>query len=328
MRMSSTPKSESWDVPAGEAGERLDHVLVSRYPDESRARLQAWVKSGSVLIDGVAAAKAGVRLERGQRIEVLEPPDRAVVSQEEAATQLDVLHVDDAILVVNKPAGLLMHSAPSALEEVSLAELALALYPGLPSLQGEDRPGVVHRLDRDTSGLVVLARTEDAMRHLMHQFAEREVSKTYLALVHGTPRFDSDWIEAPIGRSPRQPDRQSVLPEGEGRPAETYYETLERFDRFALLRCEPKTGRTHQIRVHLASVDLPIVGDTVYRKRGALERPLPKEAPDPGRQALHAAELSFVHPTTAEAVSFTTELPRELEALRAWLEADAGELPE
>lgn len=326
--MSRTQKSESWEVPAEHAGERLDRVLVERYPDESRARLQSWVKAGSVLIDGEPAAKAGVRLEQGQRIEVLEPPARDVLSSAEAAGRLDVIHEDDAIVVVNKPAGLLMHSAPSALEEVSLAELAAALYPGLPSLQGEDRPGIVHRLDRDTSGLVVIGRTEEAMRDLMHQFAEREVNKAYLALVHGTPRFDSDWIEAPIGRSPRQPDRQSILPEGEGRPAETFYEVLERYDRFAFLRCEPKTGRTHQIRVHLTSVDLPIIGDTVYRKRGALERPLPKDAPDPGRQALHAAELSFVHPSTGEEVTFTSELPAELEALRAWLEADSGEAPE
>lgn len=326
--MSRTQKSESWKVPAEHAGERLDRVLVERYPDESRARLQSWIKAGSVLIEGEPAAKAGVRLEEGQRIEVLEPPARPTVSAQEAAQQLVVIHEDDAIVVVNKPAGLLMHSAPSALDEVSLAELAAALYPELPSLQGEDRPGIVHRLDRDTSGLVVIGRTEEAMRDLMHQFAEREVNKTYLALVHGTPRFDSDWIEAPIGRSPRQPDRQSILPEGEGRPAETFYEVLERFDRFAFLRCEPKTGRTHQIRVHLASVDLPIVGDTVYRKRGALERPLPKDAPDPGRQALHAAELSFVHPSTGEEVSFSSDLPHELEALRSWLEADCSEAPE
>ncbi|MCA8980506.1 MAG: RluA family pseudouridine synthase [Planctomycetes bacterium] len=326
--MSGTQKRESWKVSAEHAGERLDHVLVERYPGESRARLQSWIKAGSVLVAGLPAAKAGVRLEAGQLVEVLEAPARATVSAQQAAAQLDVLHEDDAIVVVNKPAGLLMHSAPSAPEEVSLAELAAALYPDLPSLQGEDRPGIVHRLDRDTSGLVVIARTEESMRDLMHQFAEREVNKTYLALVHGTPRFDSDWIEAPIGRSPRQPDRQSILPEGEGRPAETFYEVLERYDRFAYLRCEPKTGRTHQIRVHLSSVDLPIVGDTIYRKRGALERPLPREAPDPGRQALHAAELAFVHPETGEDVSFSTELPEELEALRAWLEADCGEATE
>jgi len=326
--MSSTQKSESWEVPAEHAGERLDRVLVERYPEESRARLQAWVKAESVLIDGAPAAKAGVRLEVGQRIEVIAPPARAVVSAEHAAEQLRVIHEDDAIVVIEKPAGLLMHSAPSTQEEVSLAELADAVYPGLPSLQGEDRPGIVHRLDRDTSGLVVIARTEAAMRHLMHQFAEREVSKTYLAIVHGDPRFDSDWIESPIGRSLRQPDRQSVLPEGEGRPAETFYEVLERYNLFAYLRCQPKTGRTHQIRVHLMSVDLPIVGDTVYRKRGALERPLPKEAPNPGRQALHAAELSFVHPTTGEEVTFRSDLPPELEALRVWLEADAAETEE
>jgi 23S rRNA pseudouridine1911/1915/1917 synthase len=326
--MSSTQKSESWEVPSEHAGERLDRVLVERYPDESRARLQAWVKAGSVLIDGASAPKAGVRLEAGQRIEVIEPPARPAVSAEQAAAQLSVIHEDDAIVVIDKPAGLLMHSAPSTQEEVSLAELAAAIYPGLPSLQGEDRPGIVHRLDRDTSGLVVIARTEPAMRAMMHQFAEREVQKTYLALVHGDPRFDSDWIEAPIGRSPRQPDRQSILPEGEGRPAETFYEVIERFQLFAYLRCQPKTGRTHQIRVHLMSVDLPIVGDTVYRKRGALERPLPKAAPNPGRQALHAAELSFVHPGTGEPVTYRSDLPAELEALRTWLAADAAQADE
>ena len=301
----------------------MDRVLVERYAGRSRAQLQAWVKAERVLLDGVPAAKAGVRVEEGQTIVVLPGEARPTISAEEANSRLVRVHEDDAVVVIDKPAGMLMHAAPSAPDEVSLADLASALYPDLPSLQGEDRPGIVHRLDRDTSGLVVIARTEDAMRHLMHQFAEREVGKAYLAIVHGAPRFDSDWIEAPIGRSPRQPDRQAVLPEGEGRPAETFYEVLERFDRFAFLRCEPKTGRTHQIRVHLASVDMPIVGDTVYRKRGALERPLPKAAPTPGRQALHAAELAFEHPVTGDALQFTSPLPEELERLRAWLEADA-----
>lgn len=322
--MSNERLYDAWEVPAQHEGERLDRVLVERYPDRSRARLQAWIKAGDVRVDGAAAAKAGVRLEAGQRVEVDVDEARPTASADAAAEALRVVHEDDALLVVDKPAGMLTHAAPSARDELSLADYVAALHPGLPSLQGEGRPGVVHRLDRDTSGLVVLAKTEDAMRALIAAFADRAVEKRYLAIVHGAPRFDSDWIESPIGRSPRQPDRQSVLPEGEGRPAETFYEVLERYDRFALLSCEPKTGRTHQIRVHLESVDLPIVGDAVYRKRGALERPLPKAAPAPGRHALHAARLSFAHPVGGERVTFESPLPAELEALRAWLERDAA----
>ena len=321
--MSQSQKTIRWEVPAKEAGERLDRLLVDHFPAQSRARLQAWIKAGGVLLDGSPPVKGGVRVEVGQRIEVTPPTNREPISAEEAQGRLNVVHEEDAFLVIDKPAGLLTHSAPSAEGEVSLAEIAQALYPGLPTLQGEDRPGIVHRLDRDTSGLIVIARNEPAMETLMQQFAERRVKKQYLAFVHGVPRFDTEWIEKPIGRSARQPDRQSVVPEGEGRSAETFYEVLETYDRFAYLACTPKTGRTHQIRVHLASVELPIVGDTVYRKRGALERPLPDAAPSPGRQALHAAELAFESPVTGEKLQFRSSLPPELAALRDWLHADA-----
>lgn len=323
--MARERRIESFEVRPERSGERLDRLLVEQFPGESRARLQSWIREGSVTVDGRTPPKAGVRVEAGQRIAVAPPPAPEPIDPARARARLSVIHEDEALVVVDKPAGLLTHGAPSAPEERGVAELADAVWPGLPRLQGEDRPGVVHRLDRDTSGLLVLARTEGAMRALMDCFAQRRVKKRYLALVHGAPRFDSDWIEAPIGRSPRRPDRQSVLPVGEGRPAETFYQVLERYDGFALLACEPRTGRTHQIRVHLASIDLPIVGDPVYRTRGAVARPLPREAPDPARQALHAAELAFEHPTTGVPLELASPLPVEIEALRAWLAAESRE---
>jgi 23S rRNA pseudouridine1911/1915/1917 synthase len=320
--MSSDRGGEEWVVDAADEGERLDRFLAERLPDRSRSRLQALVREGRVSVDGEVRKKPGAPLAAGERVRAelpeLDPrPDAARARQE-----LVVLHEDEQLLVVDKPAGLLSHRTEGG-AEITLAELAEARSGPLPSSQGEGRPGIVHRLDRDTSGVMVLARTPEAMEALLRQFREREVEKTYEALVAGEPRFHSDWIDEPLGRHPRQPDRVCVLPEEEGgRPASTYYEVLERLPGGAHLLCRPRTGRTHQIRVHLVSVGLEVVGDRVHRVQG--RRPaLPEGAPRPRRQLLHARRLELTHPGTGERVAYEAPLPEDFTAQLEWLRAAA-----
>ncbi len=315
--MSKDNGKRSWAVPADFEGDRLDRLLVHELPEWSRSKLQRLIRDGHVCIGGEAISKPGFKLERGQRVEVCFP-EREVRLDPNVLQELEVLHECEHMLVINKQAGLLVHRSDVS-TEASLSDLANARFGPLPSPQGEDRPGIVHRLDRETSGLIVLARSEVAVEELLRQFREREVRKTYLALVHGSPRFDSDWIEAPLGRSRRQPDRQSVLDEGEGRSASTFYETLEKFKGFALVHCQPKTGRTHQIRVHMSSVDLPIYADPLYRTQGAIRVPMPEAAPKLARHALHALRLEFNHPVSGERLKFEAPVPADLEYLIDWL---------
>ncbi|MEE8468964.1 MAG: RluA family pseudouridine synthase [Planctomycetota bacterium] len=306
-------------VPHDLAGGRLDLVLVALTQGLSRTRLQNLIKSGLVQIDGEVTRQAKTTVEAGARLRVEFPPEAPAVGVEgEAIVSLSVIHEDEHILVVDKPAGLLVHSNRRS-RGGSLADLAQREFGPLPAAQGEDRPGIVHRLDRLTSGVLVLGRTPQALAHLMRQFLERRVEKTYLALCHGAPRFDTEWIQAPIGSNPRHRERRRVVPEGEGRSAETYIERREDFSGVCLMLAQPKTGRTHQIRVHLFHVGLPVVGDRVYRHRGALRHPIPEEAPVMQRQALHAAVLEFDHPVSGERLRFEAPMPADMTALLEWL---------
>ncbi|MDP6990253.1 MAG: RluA family pseudouridine synthase [Planctomycetota bacterium] len=309
-------------VPAELDGERLDRALARLVAGASRSAARRWVEQGRVKVEGQPHERPARPVRTGERIE-LEPEPRAEpVTAEQAAETLPILFEDEHVAVVDKPAGVLTHRAGAGLE-VSVSELAVELLGPLPDGQGEGRPGIVHRLDRQTSGLLVVARSEAAQVELMRQFREREVSKTYSALVHGEPRFDSEWIEEPIGRCERHPDRMAVR-DG-GREASTFYETRERLAGFSLLAAHPHTGRTHQIRVHLASIGHPVVGDRVYRTAGAPPRALPPGALDPQRQMLHAAELMFRHPTEGDRRSFSSPLPDDFVALLAALRAFAAD---
>ncbi len=315
--MSETPspeKTQRYTVPPRAAGERLDRFLAA-VAGLSRSRVQAAVKAGDVRVEGEVVQRTGHPVQAGHTVELAPAASRA--GAESLDWEARVLLEDPYLVVLAKPAGVLCH-AQGEVVAGTLAGRAEERWGPLPRLQGEDRPGIVHRLDRGTSGLMVLARTAEAMEALQAQFRERAVEKRYLALVHGVPRFQSGWVEDPIGRSPKHPDRFAVLPAGEGREASTYWELRERFDGFALLECRPKTGRTHQLRVHLTHAGHGIVGDRVYRTRGVPAR-LPPEAPAPQRQALHAAGLAFRHPVTGEALAFEEPLPADLEALLAWL---------
>lgn len=311
----------AFELPSDLAGERLDRALVTLLGPEggfSRSRLQAWVKEGRVRVDGALVAKPNHVLEAGARL-VLDVPEAAPARDVEGRDiqELAVLHEDEAIVVLDKPAGLLVHPT-DRLQEGTLVHLVRERFGELPEVQGEDRPGIVHRLDRLTSGVMVLGRTPEALAELKRQFAEREVEKEYLALCHHVPRFDSEWIEAPIEPDPKHRDRFRVAHE-EGRAASTFIECRETFRGFSHIAAFPKTGRTHQIRVHLAHLGLPIVGDRVYRHPGALREPIPPEAPPVARQMLHARALAFRHPATGERVKFESAPADDVVAFLTWL---------
>jgi 23S rRNA pseudouridine1911/1915/1917 synthase len=296
-------------------GARLDRALAGRVADLSRMALQKLIKAGAVRVDGEVVLRPGTPVERAGRAEIdletAEPRDEGP----QTSGELAIVHEDEHLLVVDKPAGMLTHAASAgarAGREASAADLAAARFGPLPSLYGADRPGVVHRLDRDTSGLLILGRTLETLEALKRAFQAREVEKTYLAIVRGEPRFDSEWIEKPLGRNRAHRDRISVVKEGEGREARTYYEVRERFPGFALLAVHPKTGRTHQVRVHLASIGMPLLGEKLYVPRN-LRAPTPVKLTEKlGRQALHAHALALAHPVTSEPVRFESPLPKDM----------------
>jgi 23S rRNA pseudouridine1911/1915/1917 synthase len=285
--------------------ERLDHFLVERLPEFSRARLQGLIKDGMVAVDGVPAKKTGQKLEPGSQVEVrIPPPAPAGLVGEDIP--LDIIFESDDLLVVNKPAGMVVH--PGAGHDTgTLVHAVLGYEPELEGIGGEERPGVVHRLDKETSGLILLAKNELAHRWLQDQFRLRKVRKVYLALVDGAPPTPSGRVEAPIGRDPSHRKKMAIMPPGKGREAVSEYVTLETFKEHTLLEFHPLTGRTHQIRLHCMFLGCPIVGDKVYGRR--------KQSIDIGRHFLHAARLTIVLPGTSQPRTFEAPLPEELQAI-------------
>lgn len=308
----------SFTVSDLQAGYRLDQVLAEEVKGWSRSRLQKLIREQSVRVGGELVEKPGTLLARGTRVEVEFPCAPRPAAPVES-TPLSVLYQDEQLIVIDKPAGMVTHPNQK-FQTGTVADLAVAQFGPLPQIQGEDRPGIVHRLDKETSGALILGRDARTLEELKRQFKAREVEKTYLCICHGDPRFDSDWIESRIASTPRHPDRMSIVrDESRGREASTFFQVRERFHGFAYVSCSPKTGRTHQIRVHLASIGLPILGDKVYRRGGAVAVPYPKEAPDIGRQALHAHALRFTHPLTGAKISVESPLPHVFELALEWL---------
>lgn len=254
---------------------------------------------------GGTAVKASMRLTGGEEVVVTMPPveETDLIPEQ---IPLDILYEDDDMLVVNKPAGMVVHPAAGH-ESGTLVNAVLAHCPNLPGIGGERRPGIVHRLDKDTSGLILVAKNDEALRYLQGQFKKRTIEKVYLALTEGHFRAGEAMIDGPIGRDPRNRKRMAVIPPNapaKSRPAQTRVTLLDYYGRYSLLECRPLTGRTHQIRVHLAFAGHPIVGDTIYGRR--------KGAPILSRHFLHAAGLTFKRPSDHQQMTFRTELPREL----------------
>ncbi len=290
-------------------GERLDRFLAQRLPGLSRSRLQALIRQGRVTANGLAG-KPSLRLKRGDGVEVVVPPPEPVEMAPEAMP-LEVVYQDRDLLVVDKPAGLTVHPGPGHPSH-TLVNALLALCTDLSGIGGELRPGIVHRLDKDTSGLMVVAKHDAAHQSLSRQLKERLVQKRYLALVVGTPHPAQGVIEAPVGRDPHHRQRMAVV-EG-GRAAVTPYRVQEVLGEYALVEVRPTTGRTHQIRVHMAFLGHPLVGDQVYSRR---------RVPFLERQFLHACFLAFEHPMTGERLEFTSPLPADLAGALAALRAQA-----
>ena len=280
-------------------GLRLDQALARLFHQYSRSRLQEWLRAGHIKVDGRAAA-ARMPVSGGEEISVTPPrlPDAAPRAQR---MPLKIVHEDAALIVIDKPAGLVMHPGAGQPDRTLLN----ALLAHAPALAGVPRAGIVHRLDKDTSGLLVVAKTVEAQTDLVRQLADRSMRRVYTALVQGDPPA-SGTIDAPVGRDIRARTRMAVT--NRGKPARTSYRVLERFGRAALVECRLETGRTHQIRVHFQHIRHPLVGDTVYRRgtRHGLSFP---------RQALHAAELSLRHPASGEEMTWRSPLPRDFKRL-------------
>ena len=302
------PSPVTFVLDADAAGRRLDRALADRFPLASRTAVSGWIADGRVRVDGVALP-GKTRLRGGERVEVDVPPPRPTDLVPEDRP-LSVLHEDDDLLVLDKPSGLTVHPG-SGRADGTLANALVFRLRGLPTAGGADRPGIVHRLDKDTSGVMVVAKTEPAHRALARAFAAREVAKEYLAAVHGVVAAASGRVDAPLGRSSAGRTRMAVR-EG-GREAATEWAVEERLPRHTLLRCFPRTGRTHQIRVHLRSIGHPIVHDPLYGWRSS---PLDAEA---GRLMLHAHRLAFAHPTTGAPLTFEAPVPADFAAALALL---------
>ena len=320
-------------VDGESAGSRLDVFLARAFPAWSRSFLARAIDTGACRIDGVTA-RASAKLRAGSvvRFTVPEPPRAGPVAED---IPLEFLHVDEWLAVVNKPAGMVVHPAKGNWKGTLAGALKWHLEQagdggGLSNAGGPARPGIVHRLDRDTSGVIVVARTEEAHHALAKQFERRSVEKTYLAITQGQPQFDRDEIDLPIGIHPYQREKMAVRRDhSTSRDAVTRFEVLERFRAGALVRVTPKTGRTHQIRVHLAAIGCPVLCDGLYSGRTRLEpgflglragHPF-GDTPLLERQALHAAQLTLDHPASRERLDFSAplhaDMQRMLDALRS-----------
>ena len=303
-------------VAGEDAGKRLDRLLATRLESVSRARVQEMIAEGKVLVND-APAKASLKLRGGERISVLGEAERAPLKATAEEIPLDIVYEDDDLAVINKPAGMMVHAGAGATDDArNRGTLVNALLHHLGSLSGVGgalRPGIVHRLDKETSGLIVVAKNDDAHRKLSAQFAAREVKKKYVALVHGWVKKDSGTLAQSISRDRVRRTRMTTRLEG-GRAAVTHYRVVRRLDtkfgKFTLLDVKIDTGRTHQIRVHVAAMGHPVVGDTMY---GAPRQARGKNAViGLPRNFLHAAELEFRHPQTGAVIALKSELPEEL----------------
>jgi 23S rRNA pseudouridine1911/1915/1917 synthase len=292
-----------------EKGERLDVFLTACLVEFSRSRIQGLIKDGFVKVDGETITKTSLDMESGELIEIrIPPPVPSELIGEDIP--LDIIFENEDLVVVNKPAGMVVHPSPGH-SSGTLVHAALGHIPELEGINGEERPGIVHRLDKDTSGLIVVAKNEQAHRWLQEQFKSRKVEKTYFALVDGKPPTPAGRVEAPIGRNTTHRKLMGVVPLDKGRDAVSEYRTLESFPDHTLLEIHPLTGRTHQIRVHLAFLGCPVVADTVYGRR--------KPTVNLNRHFLHAHRLKIIFPGENQARILEAPLPKDLQSVLDYL---------
>ncbi len=290
--------SGEYQLVADTAGVRLDRFVGENCPGLSRTHAQKLIAEGFITVNG-QAAKAGHRLDAGDKIAVIIPPEPPP-SMSPEAIPLSIIYEDDDVLVVDKPAGMTVHPAPGHPGH-TLANAVLARFPELGDEDNTLRPGIVHRLDKDTSGIILVAKNRVAQANLAGQFKSRSVKKNYLVLVKGKLTPETGTIEADIGRDPRNRQRMAVV--SRGREARTEYRVIKHIGKYSLLEIKPETGRTHQIRVHLAAIGYPVVGDTTYGVKN----------PKLSRQFLHASKLGFHLPSSGKYVEFEAPLPQDLD---------------
>jgi 23S rRNA pseudouridine1911/1915/1917 synthase len=306
-------------VDSAEAGWRLDVFLAHHFPEYSRVHLRRVITAGGVQVGG-RGGKPAYRLIPGQRICILLPEIPREAPQPENIP-LEILYEDDWLVVINKPAGMVVHPARGHWSGTLASALQYHFGSKLSTTGGPTRPGIVHRLDRDTSGVILVARNDLAHSKLARQFAHRTIEKEYYALVSGEPARDRDVIDCPIGFHPHQREKMAIRRDDvESRPAQTFFEVAERFAGFAAVRVAPKTGRTHQIRVHLAHIGCPVLCDKHYGGRSQITRGEIRRDPADGlvlldRQALHARRLKFQHPDDGRTLEIEAPIPADMQAV-------------
>ena len=331
-------------VPPEAAGQRLDYFLATQIEGVSRSRVQLLLDQGDVLVDG-ARHKASLKLRGGEQIVVTGEPHPAPLHATPENIPLDVVYEDKDLAVINKPAGMMVHAGAGQSEDErargTLVNALLYRFQALSSTGGELRPGIVHRLDKDTSGLIIVAKNDAAHAALAELFSTRQISKTYIALVHGVVERQRGTINADVGRDPVRRTRMTTRATENARSAVSHYEVVRRletrFGKFTLVRVRIETGRTHQIRVHMASIGHPVVGDTLYGASGQLTDQVAAQAAQSkaarrkaeperlklARNFLHAARLEFEHPVTGKLLQLEAPLPKDLEAFLGRLEGPA-----
>jgi 23S rRNA pseudouridine1911/1915/1917 synthase len=303
---SAVVENRQRNIPQDFAGKRIDQALAILFPDYSRNRLQKWIRDGHVTIDGKRCS-AKSKIWGGETVLIEPQADRKDAAHLPEDIPLVLVYEDDAILVIDKPAGLVVHPGSGNWS----GTLLNALLQRTPSSASLPRAGIVHRLDKDTSGLMVVAKTLAARTELVRQMQARQVGREYVAIVHGRVSSDGT-VEAPIGRHPRDRKRMAIV--ARGKPATTHYTVVESGAEWAMLTCRLETGRTHQIRVHLSSIGHALIGDPVY-KPNRVSHALPEVARGLGRQALHARRLQIKHPITRREIWWHSPLPEDLRAL-------------
>jgi 23S rRNA pseudouridine1911/1915/1917 synthase len=320
--MDQDPATRRTHLPTEAAGRRLDQALAELFPEFSRSRLTAWIKSGDVRVDGATAIPR--QIVRGGEEVILRAELAPEVAMAPEAIALDIRYEDADVIVVNKPAGLTVH--PGAGQPSGTLQNALLHHD--PELAKIPRAGIVHRLDKDTSGVMVVARSLRAHTALVEQLQARAMHRQYVAVVYGT-MIAGGSVDAPIGRHPRDRLKQAIVEEPAGKPAVTHYRVRERFRAHTLIECRLETGRTHQIRVHMAHVRHALVGDPVYGAGLKLPKGATPELAEAmrgfRRQALHAESLEFTHPADGRAIRVEAQLPQDMQALIAALRADSKE---
>jgi 23S rRNA pseudouridine1911/1915/1917 synthase len=301
-------------LDAGHAGWRLDRALADVVPTLSRERLKALIRSGAVEAKGAAVRDPALKVKGDEALRVA-VPEPAPAYNEPQDIPLTIMFEDEHLLVVDKPAGLVVHPAAGNLDGTLVNALLHHCAGRLSGIGGVARPGIVHRIDKDTSGLLVVAKTDIAHEALAKQFAAHSIDRRYLAIVSGLPKIAGGAIDAPLARSATNRKKIAIVEGNRGKRAVTHWKRLELLNDAALVECRLETGRTHQVRVHMASIGHPLVGDPVYGRAGKTHGKVLKELGF-HRQALHAAELGFIHPITKNTISFSSPMPPDMQELK------------